>query len=162
VDRPELARPYPPQRGRLAVSTLLVMAGTGRPPKGIGNRRRYGSPVRGEWVDLEAEVTEPVLPPFHPEMTVPQWLWEAWMWSPVTLLYGRDDIAYICELGHRYALMKDAEQRVRMDALGLTPKGKRDLRLRTPLDREMQEKAVALNADIRRRLRVTASKEDVA
>ena len=59
--------------------------------------------------------------------------------------------------------MKDDEQRVRMDALGLTPKGKRDLRLRTPLDREMQEKAVALNADMRRKLRVTASKqEDVA
>jgi hypothetical protein len=96
-------------------------------------------------------------------MTVPQWLWEAWMWSPETLTYGVADIAYICELGHKYARLQPGEQRLRMDALGLTPKGKRDLRLRTPLDREMQEKAVALNADMRRKLRVTASNEkDVA
>jgi hypothetical protein len=141
---------------------ILVMAGRGAAPRGLGNRRKYGQPARGEWVDLEAEVTEPVLPPWHPEMTVPQWLWEAWMWSPETLVYSKADIAYICELGRRYDKLQPNEQRLRMDALGLSPKGKRDLRLRTPLDREMQEKAVALNADIRRRLRVTASKEDVA
>ena len=102
MGRLELERAYPQQRGRLTVSTLSrkpMVAG--RPPKGIGNRRRYGSPSRGEWVDLAAEVAEPVLPPFHPEMTVPKWLWEAWMCSPVTLIYGVDDIAYICELGHR-------------------------------------------------------------
>ena len=79
------------------------MGGVGRPPKGIGNRRRYGQPTRGEWTDLEDEVLEPVLPVFHRDMTCPQWMWEAWRWDPVTLVYTKADVAFVCELGHRYA-----------------------------------------------------------
>jgi len=131
-------------------------------PKGLGNRRRYGQPSRGEWTDLEDEVLEPVLPVFHPDMTCPQWMWEAWRWDPVTLVYTKADVAFVCELGHRYAEMKHSEQRLRADTLGLTPKGKRDLRWRTPLEKRKQEESAVRATELRRKIRVTAPKEDAA
>jgi hypothetical protein len=64
--------------------------------------------------------------------TAPVWLWEAWRADAVTSQYGEADIAAITLLAVEWESLLPAEQRLRMDSLGLTPKGKRDLRWRTP------------------------------
>jgi hypothetical protein len=51
----------------------------------------------------------------------------------VTSQYGPADLAAVRELARRYDTLAPAEQRLRMDGLGLTPKGKRDLRWRPPV-----------------------------
>jgi len=101
-------------------------------PKDPGQRRRYNQPARGEWVDLEP-LEAPVLPGYNEmEFTAPVWLWEAWRADSVSSQYGEADIAAIVLLATDWERLQPAEQRLRMDALGLTPKGKRDLRWRTP------------------------------
>lgn len=110
------------------------MAGRGPAPKDPGHRRRYNQPARSEWVDLEP-LERPVLPPAKR-----QWpshvkaLWEAWRSDSVTSQYGPADLAAVFELARAYDDLKPNEQRLRMDGLGLTPKGKRDLRWRTPAE----------------------------
>jgi hypothetical protein len=110
------------------------MAGRGPSPKPAGQRRSRHAPQRGEWVDLEP-LARPVLPaaekdwPDHVRA-----LWEAWRSDPVTSQYGKADIAAVVELGRQYDDLAPNEQRLRMDGLGLTPKGKRDLRWRTPAE----------------------------
>jgi hypothetical protein len=54
----------------------------------------------------------------------------------VTGQYGPADVAVTIELGMVYAHLKDNEQRLRMDGLALTPKGKRDLRWRTQAEQD--------------------------
>lgn len=110
------------------------MAGTGPAPKDPAERRNKTPPKRGEWVDLpplEKEIL-PVLPPGEWEDGT-RALWAAWREDPVTAEYTPADIAYALEtikLHNADATGKAAEIRLRMDALGLTPKGKRDLRWR--------------------------------
>jgi hypothetical protein len=125
------------------------MPGTGPAPKLPGERRRYNQPMRGEWVDLEP-LEEPILREYDPmwdatllldENGEPRelWprgvrreMWEAWRWDPVTSQYGPADIAAIEELAQHFYALSYADQDRRMNQLGLTPKGKRDLRWRTP------------------------------
>jgi hypothetical protein len=57
-------------------------------------------------------------------------LWEAWRQDPVTATYSPADVLALKQLCLRFNDLADTEQRLRMDGLGLTPKGKRDLRLR--------------------------------
>jgi len=83
-----------------------------------------------------------VLPRFQASMTVPRWLWDSWRQDPVTSQYGPADVGAILLLARQWALLKENEQRYRMDGLGLTPKGKRDLRWRTPREAEQQREAV--------------------
>ena len=110
------------------------MAGRGPAPKDPGQRRRYNQPARSEWVDLEP-LEKPVLPPPEYSWTTGATrMYNAWRRDPVTSQYGPADIAAICELARWYDLLPFSEQRLRMDALGLTPKGKRDLRWRTPAE----------------------------
>lgn len=64
--------------------------------------------------------------------------WAAWCDDPVTSQYTPADIAAAVELAYLMEGMvrgeeKSAEVRQRMDGLGLTPKGKRDLRFRVPV-----------------------------
>jgi len=119
----------------------------GPAPKAPGERRRYNQPLRGEWIDLEP-LEEPILREYDPDWAttvvitdegarevpsgVRREMWEAWRNSPVTSQYGPEDIAAIEELAARFYLLTYADQDRRMNALGLTPKGKRDLRWRTP------------------------------
>lgn len=108
------------------------MAGRGPAPKPADQRRRYNQPARGEWVDLEP-LPEPVLPGYDEmHFTVAVWMWQAWRESPVTSQYGPEDIAAIKDLAIGWEEMTFADRDRRMDRLGLTPKGKRDLRWRTP------------------------------
>lgn len=127
------------------------MAGTGPAPKPKEQRRNRAEPQRGEWVDLEP-LSEPVLPeydvswaefvesrdhegnPIEVRRGVSPGMWEAWRGSPVTSQYGPEDIAAACYLAEAFHSLSDASRLSLMDRLGLTPKGKRDLRWRTPAE----------------------------
>jgi hypothetical protein len=121
-------------------------------PKDPGQRRRYNQPARGEWVDLEP-LEKPVLPAAEEEWSdAAKRLWAAWRQDPVTSQYGEADQAAVYELARLYDDLAPNEQRLRMDGLGLTPKGKRDLRWRTPAEVE----AAAKQGAKVQRLRVVA------
>jgi hypothetical protein len=127
-------------------------------PKPKEQRVNRTPPARGEWVDLEP-LDEPILREYDPEWAtrvvltedgaqevpsgVRREMWEAWRNDAVTSQYGDADIAAIEELAARFYLMSYADQDRRMNALGLTPKGKRDLRWRTP----NEVKTIAKQAD---------------
>lgn len=115
------------------------MAGNGPAP--AEERRRHNKPARGEWVDLEP--LEAVVLPDLPELFEEPWrvdtaaTWKAWQEDPVTAMYGPADIAYALDTIRLHQAMTPSsasEVRLRMDALGLTPKGKKDLRWRLPSD----------------------------
>jgi hypothetical protein len=127
------------------------MPGQGRPPKDPGQRRRYNQPARGEWVDLEP-LEKPILPayksswriwiesrdrqgnPITVRRGVSRAMWAAWRESPVTSQYGPEDIAAVCYLAETFHSLSDTARLTLLDRLGLTPKGKRDLRWRTPAE----------------------------
>jgi len=59
-------------------------------------------------------------------------MWDAWRQDAVTSQWSASDIAYARDTIERFERNAPAnELRLRMDGLGLTPKGKRDLRWRT-------------------------------
>jgi len=115
------------------------MAGRGPAPK--ESRRRRNAPARGEWVDL-APLERPVLP----ELPEGEWrpatraTWDAWRSDPVSAQWSPADVAFALDtiLLHN-EMKKPNEVRLRMDSLGLTPKGKRDLRWRitAPVEAEV-------------------------
>lgn len=121
------------------------MAGRGPAPKEASQRRRRNEPNRGEWIDLPATVEKPVLPtlPRRPKGMGP-WsartrsAWNQWRKDPATTQFGEADIASALDLAHLHNAWSRGEMRLapeirlRMDGLGLTPKGKRDLRWRVP------------------------------
>lgn len=112
------------------------MAGRGPAPKDPGQRRRYNQPARAEWTDL-APLEQPVLPLARREWGLnAKRAWRAWRTDPVTTQWGQADVHYAMELCRLYDDLMPSEQRLRMDALGLSPKGKRDLRWRTPQEVE--------------------------
>lgn len=115
------------------------MAGIGPAPKDSSQRRNRSLPLRGEWVDLQ-----PLEAPVLPELAEPHlWSersrlkWEAWRQDPVSALWTPADVSFARDTLWLYEMMKAStasEIRLREDALGLTPKGKRDLRWRAPGD----------------------------
>jgi hypothetical protein len=119
------------------------MAGQGPAPKNPDERARTHAPLRGEWQTL-GPLTEPVLPPLPRRgkgegtwSARTQRIWEAWRTDWVTGAYGPAEVAMAVELAYIYedAVRESryttwAEARQWMDRLGLTMKGKRDLRLR--------------------------------
>jgi hypothetical protein len=110
------------------------VAGRGPAPKLPGQRRRHGAPARGEWVDL-APLTQPVLGP--PDRDWPEngrRAWRAWRRDSVTTQWTPADVHYAKELARRFDVLKPNEVRLRMDGLGLTPIGRRNLRLRSAAD----------------------------
>lgn len=115
------------------------MAGNGPPPKSRDARRRKNEPARGDWLEL-APLDEPVLPVLPKRAKGEgQWpaatraAWNAWRSDPVTGQYGEADVSYALDTIRLHAVMTPqtaGEVRLRMDALGLTPKGRRDNRWR--------------------------------
>lgn len=109
-------------------------------PAPAEQRRRRNEPARGDWVDLEP-LDKPVLPALPkrtkgegPWPTATKAAWAAWRQDAVTGQYSISDIAYAIDTIRLHAEMTPSsasEVRLRMDALGLTPKGKRDNRWRT-------------------------------
>lgn len=133
----------------------------GPPPKDPANRRRRNVPERGEWVNL---------PPLDDSFKVPAiskrgkghgtWsgrtkrAWHAWWNDPAVQMWSeaeRDtviDLAYIHEEWVRGDNRLISEVRLRMDGLGLTPKGKKDLRwkvVEAPADRPETDGAFVVN-----------------
>lgn len=93
-------------------------------------RRRRNIPERGEWLDLEP-LKAPVLPVAKRHWSrSAKFMWRAWRQDPVTGQYGPTEIATVTELAERYDSLKPEEQRIRMDGLGLSLKGKQDRRWR--------------------------------
>ena len=112
------------------------MAGMGPAP--AESRRRSNTPARGEWVDLPP-LQAPVLPELPPRGDGEEWsqravsAWAAWRSDPVTAQWSPSDVSYALDAILLYDGMTASnanEVRLRMDGLGLTPKGKRDLRWR--------------------------------
>lgn len=125
------------------------MAGTGPAP--AETRRRKNTPARGDWVDLYplTKCCLPDLPPFT-DGEGEDWrgatklTWKAWQKDPVTQMWSESDIAYALDtiLLHNEMTAKTAnEVRLRMDGLGLTPKGKRDHRWRIVTAEDIEDAA---------------------
>lgn len=111
----------------------------GPAPKYPEDRSGTKVPERGEWVTL-GPMPKPILPP----LPKGDWsvrtrkAWKAWRSDWTTQAYGPAEIAMAVELAYLFeAMVTDtdyksaAEVRQWLDRLGLTLKGKRDLRLRT-------------------------------
>lgn len=120
------------------------MPGVGPPPKDESERRRTNAPQRGEWQNITAPA-KPVVPPLSKVGKAPEggWpprtraLWEEWRKDAATTVWGPAEHAAAVELAYLHAewcvfgpASMASEVRLRTDTLGLTLKGKRDLRLR--------------------------------
>ena len=128
-------------------------------PKPKEIRRNRVPPARGEWVDLEVP-EEPVLEPYNREaMTVPERMWNAWRRCGPATQYGEEDREAIYDLAVSWAELTFADRDRRLDKLGLTPKGKRDLRWRTPNEVKTLKKAAQKTLT---QLRVVTEEEKTA
>jgi hypothetical protein len=124
----------------------------GPDPKPAEQRRRRNKPERGEWVELPAvDPKKPILPElpkrkpseedpagkWHPRTRA---VWKAWREDPAATQYGPAEIASAIELAwiHDRSVRENErlvnEVRAREDRLGLSSKGKRDLRWRAPTE----------------------------
>lgn len=137
------------------------MAGTGPAPQEA--RRRRNEPARGEWVDL-LPLDAPVLPELPEKADGEPWsqrarlTWAAWRADPVTVMWSPADVAYALDAIVLYEGMSPSsanEVRLRMDGLGLTPKGKRDLRWRVTVPEEDRPRRRPSSSTSGRRARLT-------
>lgn len=112
------------------------MAGQGFAPKDPSQRAGTAVPKRGEWESIPRENLEPA-----PELPAREsgWsertrlAWRAWWRDPASTQWtpaDRDNVLYLAELFDLGSVTIANELRLRMDGLGLTQKGKRDLRWR--------------------------------
>lgn len=130
------------------------MAHAGQSPK--LNRQRKQAPARGDWKQLEA-LLRPLIPDLD-EIPVPDicgeagWpytskmYWSSWRKSPVTALWTEDDVALAIDTITAHAEAASggrgappSEIRLRMESLGLTPKGRTDRRLLLPEEKPLGE-----------------------
>jgi len=127
------------------------MPGRGPAPKDASQRRRTNTPTRGEWTEVRAPA-KPVIPTLAKAAPAPSggWparskaVWESWRQDPATTVWGPGDLAAAVELIYVHAGWVElgpaslaAEIRMRSEALGLSPKGKQDRRLRVVVDEPM-------------------------
>ena len=112
------------------------MAGQGFAPKLPDQRRNKAAPMRGEWVDISRRVGEvPPLPEgeWHPRAARS---WALWWTDPAASQWTEAQEGEVVELlaltdeFWRGSTVRANEMRLRADGLGLTQKGKRDLRWR--------------------------------
>lgn len=111
------------------------MAGRGPAPKDPAQRAGHVVPQRGEWTDIPKTRRGPIpkLPSGAVWSARTRAAWKAWwrdpaatQWTPADV----DNVLYLAELFNLGAVAIANELRLRMDGLGLTQKGKRDLRWR--------------------------------
>lgn len=136
------------------------MAQGGRAPKEPEQRRTRHVPQRGEWLDLPAENTN--RPPAMPSAPKGGWstgsksAWRSWWRDPVSLLWSPADrealraVVYLHHEVERGKLSVAPEVRLRLDLLGLSQKGKRDLRWRVVADELEPKRDVPVPAAERR------------
>jgi hypothetical protein len=130
------------------------MAGRGPAPTGHAVRRN--APARGEWTDIPQRNAKraPAMPskPREGWAAGTKLAWKAWWEDGASVAWGPADVEAVRQLAylhHDVEMMADTrgkssllgELRQRMDGLGLTLRGKRDLRLRVTVD-ELGEKRV--------------------
>lgn len=126
------------------------MAGRGPAPK--AKRQRANTPALGDWRRLEP-LTAPVLPELS-ELDEPadgwpaasRMLWAAWRDDPVTATFNASDIALAVDTIMLHAadsVVRAGEIRIRIDNLGLSPKGRRDARLLLPEEEAPDDAPVA-------------------
>lgn len=143
------------------------MAG-GHGPAPVENRaqvRTRHAPQRGEWVDLPQR--NPKRSPAMPPVPRGGWsagtkfAWKHWWEDPASLQWSpadREAVRALAYLHHDVERGKSAlagEVRLRMDGLGLTQKGKRDLRWRIVSDEVGERRQESAPAAARRqRLKV--------
>jgi len=70
-------------------------------------------------------------------------MWEGFARDPVTTQYTEADVTTLRYLATEWEPMAHSERRMLMDRLGLSAKGRRDLRWRTQLEAEQQREAAA-------------------
>jgi hypothetical protein len=141
----------------------------GPAPKDARARRRRNAPAGGEWVDLYP-LEEPVLPALSDD---DEWserareMWEAWrqdpatsQWSPANIAYAFEAIRLVERDEREPSTSLAAEIRLRLDGLGLTPKGRRNLHWRTAPAEVLEHPATnSRSAARRRRLRAVDTKK---
>lgn len=143
------------------------MAGRGPAPKDPAQRRNRNQKQRGEWIDLP-HLEGPILP----DLPHGNWsdrtraMWDGWRQDPATTQYGPGTIALAVQLAYLFedyvrGNEKFSEVRLVMDGLGLTEKGKRDLRWRVSPDAEVvdlpRESAAERMEKLRKRAASSAS-----
>jgi hypothetical protein len=135
----------------------------GPSPKDARARRRRNAPAGGEWIDL-LPLEKPILQPLDDD---DEWserarnTWQAWredpatsQWSPAHIAFATDTLVLV-ELNEREPSSSlVSEIRLRLTDLGLTPKGRRNLRWRNaPAEVVEHPTATGHSAARRRRLR---------
>jgi hypothetical protein len=131
----------------------------GPTPKDRSTRRRRNVPSGGEWIDL-LPLEKPVLQELGDDdewSTRARETWQAWredpatsQWSPADIAFASDTLTLV-ELNEREPRSSlAAEIRLRLDGLGLTPKGRRNLRWRLA-DAEVVEHPASSSTNARRR-----------
>ena len=110
----------------------------GPAPKDAHFRHRGSRTRDGEWLDLEP-IDEPILHGLPEGEWSPRTLalWEAWRLDPATRAWSPADVAFAVETAYLAEVVQAtgkaahaSEFRQRLDSLGLTAKGKRNLRWR--------------------------------
>jgi hypothetical protein len=138
------------------------MAGHGPAPKDPEKRRNQNAKARGEWVTIPTPTAEPPLLPegdWHEDTAD---AWSGWWSDPASTQWTAADLVSVHQLlilvdeFHRGRTTQANEIRLRGDGLGLTQKGKRDLRWRVGVPAEGDDVTpVPVAGDSRReRLRV--------
>jgi len=108
----------------------------GPAPKDPAQRRGRNVPQRGEWVDLPPVTHKVPVMPRHEWAAGSRLAWKAWWSDPASTQWTPADrdavrqLLWITDVFERGKHSVAAECRLRMDLLGLTQKGKRDLRWR--------------------------------
>lgn len=114
------------------------MAGQGAAPKPADQRRTRHVPQRGDWVDLPARRSGSIpkgAPGWKPRTLQ---AWRAWWRDPAATQWtdaDREAVWAVAELMESWP-RNAAEIRLRCDLLGLSQKGKRDMRWRVVLEDE--------------------------
>jgi hypothetical protein len=118
-----------------------------------------------EWVDLEP-LEAPLLPPYPMHwyrddlrlFVVPKWMWDLWRQDPVTAQWSPGDLALILDLGEHFYAIKQADRLRTLTVLGLNAAGRRNLRLRIPVESQRYEEAERQAAEVRR-LRIVDNRQ---
>jgi hypothetical protein len=133
------------------------MAGIGPPPKDQSQRRNRATKQRGEWRTLPLE--NPARVPAMPKSPKGGWAagtrsaWKQWWKDPASILWTPADVEAVRALAmlhhelERGKFSLAPEVRLRQDGLGLTQKGKRDLRLRI-LDDDVEDGGTGAVVDL--------------
>jgi hypothetical protein len=121
------------------------MAGHGPAPKPAEQRRDRHQKQRGEWVDLP-KVRKGPIPKHSPDWSARTVsAWRAWWRDPAATQWteaDKDAVWALAELLDAGLIRNAAEIRLRSDGLGLTQKGKRDMRWRV----EVEDEATVVDA----------------